>query len=309
MAVAEDAKQLLTILSRRGTVDVRRGDLGFAGVPGRVLTPASGLSLPAVVFAHDWLSSSADTPELVRHLASWGFVVLAVDSERSPFPSHQGFADDLSTTLDIATGVRLGDGGISVHPDKLALVGHGFGASVAAMVAARRPVRAVAALFPTVISGAPAPALPLAAEGTRAARLLVAGGDDWETMNSAVPALAEAWGEGTAVRTLDGATGTQLRERGFGLRGLDLPKPKHRTQVLTRALLTGFLLATVAGDRRYAAFADVDLELKHVAGLPVELSGDDAAMAAAAAEHAPGKLARARSGLTMARQARKLLKR
>ena len=34
---------------------------------------------------------------------------------------------DVGTALDIASGVRLGPGKISVHPAKLGLAGHGFG--------------------------------------------------------------------------------------------------------------------------------------------------------------------------------------
>ena len=61
-------------------------------------------------------------------------------------------AFDLGTTLDIIAGVRLGDGKISVHPTKLGVVGHGFGASTAVFAAAGMPVKpkAVVAAFPTV---------------------------------------------------------------------------------------------------------------------------------------------------------------
>ena len=45
-------------------------------------------------------------------------------------------AYDLGTTLDIIAGVRLGPGQISVHPTKLAVAGHGFGAAAAVFAAA-----------------------------------------------------------------------------------------------------------------------------------------------------------------------------
>ena len=67
-------------------------------------------------------------------------------------PSVLNLAFDLGTALDIAAGVRLGPGKISVHPDKLGVIGHGFGGSAAVFAAAgmKAKPQAVAALFPTV---------------------------------------------------------------------------------------------------------------------------------------------------------------
>lgn len=78
-------------------------------------------------------------------------------------PSHLNLAADLATTLEIVTRVRLGDGKISVHPSKLALVGHGLGASAAVFAATRTPAlvdkknrpvgaKAVVTLFPARLS-------------------------------------------------------------------------------------------------------------------------------------------------------------
>lgn len=49
-------KKLLAALTRRGPHRVLRGDLAFAGVPGVVYTPESGLNLPGIAFGHDWLT-------------------------------------------------------------------------------------------------------------------------------------------------------------------------------------------------------------------------------------------------------------
>ena len=144
--------RLVGALSRRGPHRVLRGDLAFAGLPGAVYTPEAGLHVPAVVFGHDWLIGVARYSGLLEHLASWGIVAAAPDTERGVAPSVLNLAFDMGTALDIATGVRLGPGKISVHPDKLGLIGHGFGASAAVFAAAgmKAKPRAVAAVFPAV---------------------------------------------------------------------------------------------------------------------------------------------------------------
>ena len=144
--------KLVAALTRRGPHRVLRGDLAFAGLPGVVYTPEAGFNLPAMAFGHDWLTGVARYSGLLEHLASWGIVAAAPDTERGVAPSVLNLAFDLGTALDIAAGVRLGPGKISVHPDKLGVVGHGFGGSAAVFAAAGMKVKpkAVAAIFPTV---------------------------------------------------------------------------------------------------------------------------------------------------------------
>ncbi|PQM46597.1 hypothetical protein C1Y40_03227 [Mycobacterium talmoniae] len=115
-----------------------------------VYTPESGLNLPGIAFGHDWLTGVGRYARLLEHLASWGIVAAAPDTERGLAPSVLNLAFDLGTALDIATGVRLGPGKISVHPTKLGVAGHGFGGSAAVFAAAGLPVKpkAVVAVFP-----------------------------------------------------------------------------------------------------------------------------------------------------------------
>ena len=149
-------RKLFAALSRRGPHRVLRGDLAFAGLPGVVYTPESGLNLPGVAFGHDWLTGTARYYGLLEHLASWGIVAGAPETQRGLAPSVLNLAFDLGTALDIVAGVRLGPGNISVHPAKLGLVGHGFGASAAVFAAAGMagrsglPISSVVAIFPTV---------------------------------------------------------------------------------------------------------------------------------------------------------------
>nr|WP_155912601.1 hypothetical protein [Mycolicibacterium sp. CBMA 361] len=243
-------------MTRRGPHRVLRGDLGFAGLPGTVYTPESGLNLPGVAFGHDWLQGGT-----LEHLASWGIVAAAPDTETGIAPSVLNLSFDLGTTLDIITGVRLGPGKISVHPTKLGLVGHGFGASAAVFAAAglgssTNPLKAVAAVFPT----ASKPDAPEPAAGLRVPGLILGAPGAELTIQSNVTELAAAWRTAT-VRTVAKAEPGGLAE-GFRLTKLvGMPGPDRRTQKTVRALLTGYLLFQLTGDKTYKDFADADVVL------------------------------------------------
>ena len=94
-----NAREAVARLADKGPHEVLRGDLGMVGVPGVVFAPSEGLGLPAVAFGHDWLQPVGRYAGLLRHLASWGIVVAAPDSQRGPLPSHARFAADLRTHL------------------------------------------------------------------------------------------------------------------------------------------------------------------------------------------------------------------
>ena len=134
-----NAKQSIEELSRPGPHTALRGDLGMVGIPGIVFAPEEGLGLPAVTFGHDWLQPADRYADLLRHLATWGFVTAAPSNHRGLLPSHAGFAADLRTTLDVCAGVRLGDGRISVDTRRTALAGHGIGGGAAMLAAAAQP--------------------------------------------------------------------------------------------------------------------------------------------------------------------------
>lgn len=251
-------RKLVAALSRRGPHKVLRGDLAFAGLPGVVYTPESGLNLPGVAFGHDWLTGTARYSGLLEHLASWGIVAGAPDTERGLAPSVLNLASDLGTALDIVAGVRLGPGNISVHPTKLGVVGHGFGASAAVFAAAGMPttLAAAVAVFPTVTSPpAEQPAAALKVPGL----ILTAPGDP-KTLNANALALSRAWNTAT-LRIVSKAEPGGLSERRRLASVFGLPGPNRRTQRSVRALLTGYLLATLAGDKTYRDFADPDAVL------------------------------------------------
>ena len=251
-------RTLVAALHRRGPHRVLRGELAFAGLPGVVYTPEEGLNLPAVAFGHDWLAGATRYSNLLEHLASWGIVAGAPDTQRGLAPSVLNFAFDLGTVLDIVSGVRLGPGKISVHPAKLGVVGHGFGGSAAVFAAAGMPAKpaAVAAIFPSVTSPpAQQPAATLKLPGV----IFTAPGHR-TALNSHALALAEVWKPAT-LRVVSKAQPGGLLEGRRLSKVLGLPGPHRRTQRSVRALLTGYLLYTLGGDKKYREFADPDVHL------------------------------------------------
>jgi dienelactone hydrolase len=251
-------KKLFSALTRRGPHRVLRGDLAFAGQPGVVYTPESGLNLPGVAFGHDWLAAADRYQGTLEHLASWGIVAAAPNTETGVAPSVLNLAFDLGTTLDIIAGVRLGPGKISVHPTKLAVVGHGFGGSAAVFAAAGLPMKpkAVAALFPTVTKPpAEQPAASLPVSG-----LVLSGPGDPMTLRSNAVDLARAW-KGATLRTVNKAKPGGLIEGRRLARVIGLPGADRSTQKVVRALLTGYLLHILTGDKAYADFADPEVDL------------------------------------------------
>jgi pimeloyl-ACP methyl ester carboxylesterase len=251
-------KKLFSALTRRGPHRVLRGDLAFAGLPGVVYTPESGMNLAGVAFGHDWLAGADRYEGTLEHLASWGIVAAAPHTETSLAPSVLNLAFDLGATLDIVAGVRLGPGKISVHPTKLGVVGHGFGGSAAVFAAAGMPVKpkAVVAMFPTVTKpAAEEPAASLQVPG-----LILADPGDPMSLRSNAVELARVW-KGSTLRSLRKLKAGGLIEGRRLARVVGLPGADRGTQKAVRALLTGYLLHTLAGDKTYRDFADSGTDL------------------------------------------------
>jgi hypothetical protein len=235
-----------------------RGDLAFAGLPGIVYTPEAGLNLPGIAFGHDWLIGAGRYSQLLEHLASWGIVAGAPDTQRGLAPSVLNLAFDLGTALDIVAGVRLGPGNISVHPAKLGLVGHGFGGSAAVFAAAGMPEKpaALAVIFPTVTSPpAEHPAATLTVPG-----VIFSSPKDPKALNSNALALSRVWDMAT-LRIVSKAEPGGMAEGRRLTQVVGLPGPHRDTQKSVRALLTGYLLFTLAGDKTYRDFADPEVVL------------------------------------------------
>ena len=258
---------MFSTLTRRGPHRVLRGDLAFAGIPGVVFTPATGYHLPGVAFGHDWLTDTDNYGETLEHLASWGIVAAAPDTQRGLAPSVLTLAHDLSSTLDVISGVRLGPGEISVAPENLALAGHGFGASAAVLAATTTNPKAVAAVFPSVTK----PSAEAAAGQLRVPGLVLATPDDAKSLRTDALEVAEAW-DGAVLRVVKKARAGGFAEKRRLTRLLGFPGSSDDTQKTVRALMTGFLLFHLTGDASYAEFADPDAKLRNT-----ELPDTDAA--------------------------------
>jgi dienelactone hydrolase len=261
--------KLAAVLTRPGPHRVLRGDLAFAGLPGVVYTPEAGLNLPGVAFGHDWLTGVDRYSGLLEHLASWGIVAAAPDTERGLAPSVLNLAFDLGTALDIAAGVRLGPGKISVHPNKLGVIGHGFGGSAAVFAAAgmKAKPKAVAAIFPAVTT----PPAEEPAKTLRVPGVVFSAPGSGKTLRSNAVDLWQAWDTAT-LRVVSKAQPAGLAEgrrltTAFGLGG-----PDRKTQKAIRALLTGYLLYTLGGDKTYRDFADPDVQLPRTVDMEDEVT-------------------------------------
>lgn len=255
--MARTAKKALEDLSQRGPHDVLHGDLALIGMPGVVCTPRSGRGLPAVAFGHGWMQPPSRYVNLLRHLASWGIVAAAPGTQGGAFASHRLLSSDLRSTLDVCTGVRLGEGDISVDEKRLGLAGHAMGGGCAVLAAADEPrVRAVAtlAVAETLPSAFPA------AERVTAPGLHIAAGKDLLTpaVSNAEP-IAKAWGGPAQLRTVKKASHLAFTEGRHWTELVLHGKPQWNAQRLARALLTAFFLRTLAGDKQGAALLDNDV--------------------------------------------------
>lgn len=256
--MANKAKHLAEELSHKGPHRVLRGDLALVGLPGVVFTPTAGQGLPAIAFGHGWLQPPQRYLGLLRHLASWGFVVAAPATQLGPFASHRLLAGDLRTTLDVCVGVRLGDGDISVSAEALGLAGHSVGGGCAVLAAAEDPrVRAVATLAATQTK-------PFATDAASRCRMpslhLAAGRDLVAPAVGHAGLIASNWGGDAQLRLLAKANHLGFTE-GRHWSNLLLPgKSEYATQRLAKILLTAFFLTELTGTAKYEPLLAEDIK-------------------------------------------------
>lgn len=273
--MAKKTKELHAKLGRRGPYGVDTGDLGFTGTPGTVFVPRDAPSpAPVVGWAHDWTKSPAYYTDTLKHLASWGFVVVAPATDRGGRPNHQQFADHLSASIEDLLQSRLGRGRVRGDARRIALAGHGLGGGVAALLASQRTdIDAVAMVFPTdTVPSAAGRAMLI---DSPALLLSAAGGVHAEDAR----ALQEAWRGELVHRRLDKAIESGLVERNSLVGRIGLADPDRRTQRTVRPLLAGYLLAVLGDDddkAAYGAFADPEASFKDTVVVTDEMLAEEA---------------------------------
>lgn len=249
----------LSDLSKRGPHRVMEGDLGYTGLPGKVYAPAEGKNLPGVAFGHDWLKDIGAYEDTLRHLASWGIAVAAPDTETGFVADHPGLAADLETAMQILGGVRMGNGNISISPNKLGIVGHGMGGGAAVLAAVDNPkVKAVATVYPANV----APSAMEAARNVFIPGMVVGPGKDGDSLfDPGNPAkLAYNWAGKVVYRAPKKGDQQSFSEDNLVKRVLGLGKSDRGLQSTVRGLLVGYLLHQLEGDKSYASFSDPDAE-------------------------------------------------
>ncbi len=251
------AKRVAVELAHSGPHEVLRGDLAVAGLPGAVYSPRSGLGLPAIAFGHGWLQPVLRYDELLRHLASWGIVAASPATQNVVLPSHPQYAADLRTTLDVCTGVRLGDGDISVDAEKLALGGHGMGGGCAVLAAADDPrARAVV----TLALAETRPFSVDAAKRCTVPAMHIGGGKDRVApLPGNAEAVARGWAGPVQLRTLPKANHLGYTRGWHWTDFLIDGRPSSATRRISRALVTAFLLKHLTGDDAHDALLYTEL--------------------------------------------------
>ena len=216
------------------------------------------MSLAGVAFGHDWLTRADSYDETLEHLASWGIVAAA------PTPRRAGAVGDESgvrsgTTLDIIAGVRLGPGNISVHPSKLGVVGHGFGGSAAVFTAAGMPAKPKTVVAP-VSDGHQAARRGTRVDAASSGLVLTAPGDPATLAARRGRAVCAPGKTPRCAPWHDAKAGGLIEGRRLA-RLVGLPGADRSTQKVVRALLTGYLLFQLTGDKTYRDFADPEAPL------------------------------------------------
>lgn len=281
--VVEKLDKHLKHLKSRGPHRVLTGELDYSGLPGKVYTPAKGSNLPAIAFGHDWMTDIKRYHSFLRHLASWGIVVVAPNTETALNPDHTGFAEDLGTALEIASGIRLGNGNITVSRQRRGLMGHGMGAGAAILAASQtQDIAGVVAAYPSKVS-------PSAEQAAQLIGVpgLVLGSHEYSGLDYGnAAAVALHWTGPCVYRDVKKADHTTLSRTvttslltGGGLRF-------RAGRGLLWALTTGFILGAIAGEKKYTAFAERTATAKGV----TMVAGNDLAERAGLIDSADSEL-------------------
>jgi dienelactone hydrolase len=228
----------LEYFAYRGPNRVAIGDLAPAGLPGLIFTPTSGRRLPIVAVGHGWLQPADRYADTMRYLASWGIIVVAPNTHRSLFSSHQGLGLDLSRALRMVAYGELGAGRVRGDLRRMGVIGHSTGGGAAVLAAARDDqIKAVV----TVTAAETKPSAVEAAGRVEAPSLhLIGSKDDWAESDGAK--IARSWGGPAQLRMVKGTGHLGLAEGKSFINGILGADSDKRVQQATRMLASAFFI-------------------------------------------------------------------
>ncbi|MFE2533132.1 alpha/beta hydrolase family protein [Streptomyces sp. NPDC059371] len=203
---------------------------------------------PGLAFGHGFFQGITQYESLLKHYASWGFIIVTPKSQGGLFPSHSAFADDLNAALTWLTSQNTTSGSRfagAVNTDRLGVSGHSMGGGAALLAAGRNPaVKSVSTLAaaetnPSAVTASGKLTMPAQYVGGSADS--IAGvADNQQKMYDAKPAPAQ-------LRVITGGFHCGFEDSsGFGCDSGAVTRAAQ--QKLTQGVTTSYLLYTLGGD-------------------------------------------------------------
>lgn len=240
-------------LQRLGPHRVSAGSLGPAAMPGLVVAPRTAPRFPVVVLGHGWLQPAHRYARTMHHLASWGFVVVAPDTERGPMPSHSGLAVDLSRAVERLEHAKVGGGRVTIDASRVAAIGHGIGGSAAVLATEMIPGLAGVA---TISASPTSPSAVSVARRVAVPGLHLVGTKDragaGSTADGTGEDLARAWTGPVQLRRIKGGKELSVAEGSHWTSTLIGNGDASGVQRAVRSLVTAFLLINLYGQDELA---------------------------------------------------------
>lgn len=216
--------------------------------PGAAMDPSGG-PYPAIAFGHGFLQAPFRYGGVLAHLASWGFVVIAPDTQTGFAPSHGQFALDLRTCLawleleNARPGATLRGG---IDAARFGVSGHSMGGGAAMLAAADDPrIAAIATLAaaetnPSAVAAAARLAIPAS---------YISGSQDAITpLAQHGQRMHDAQTSPRQIPLILGGSHCGFQDDPFPLFCDSGSLPREEQLELTRRLLTGFFLLHLGND-------------------------------------------------------------
>ncbi|MFI1444459.1 alpha/beta hydrolase family protein [Streptomyces fructofermentans] len=220
----------------------------YPGTAAGANAPVAPGAHPGLAFGHGFFQGITQYETILKHYASWGFIVVTPKSQGGLFPSHSAFADDLNagltwlTTQNGTAGSRFAG---TVDTTRLGLSGHSMGGGAALLAASRnaavKSVSTLAAAETNPSAVAASGTLRIPAQYVGGSADTVAGvADHQQKMYNAKPAP-------TQLRVITGGFHCGFEDSsGFGCDSGTITRAAQ--QQATRGITTSWFLHTLGGD-------------------------------------------------------------